>query len=97
MKVITKIAESVLFRTLVNKINELIDNNNELQTTLPNKLDKTDTILGVAYKGECAYADLPTSGQELGDYWQCTDGAKGYYVWTGTKWQHAEVLLMTKS
>lgn len=37
------------------------------------------------YKGNCAFADLPTSGQQVGDEWYVTD-KYCMYAWDGTSW-----------
>ena len=43
------------------------------------------------YKGSCTYAELPTTGQTVGDTWNVTDAHGTYpagtnYAWTGTDW-----------
>ena len=41
---------------------------------------------GYKYKGDCTYANLPTSGQQLGDLWYVTD-RNDNYVWNGSVWR----------
>lgn len=41
---------------------------------------------GYRYKGDCTYAQLPSSGQQLGDMWYVTDMGREY-VWNGTTWR----------
>lgn len=42
---------------------------------------------GLTAKGASAYASLPTTGNEIGDYYYCSDGSPaGNYVWNGTVW-----------
>ena len=45
----------------------------------------------LTYKGSCTYADLPTTGQQVGDVWNVTDAhgttpAGTNYAWDGTAW-----------
>lgn len=45
----------------------------------------------LTYKGSCTYAQLPTTGQQVGDVWNVTDAhgsapAGTNYAWTGTAW-----------
>ena len=47
---------------------------------------ETAVASGYKYKGDCTYAQLPSSGQELGDMWYVTDRNDGY-VWNGTTWR----------
>lgn len=41
---------------------------------------------GYHYKGDCNYAELPTSGQQLGDMWYVKDRTMNY-IWNGTIWR----------
>jgi len=41
---------------------------------------------GYNYKGDCTYANLPTSGQQLGDMWYVTD-RNDNYIWNGSVWR----------
>ena len=41
---------------------------------------------GYTYKGDCTYAQLPATGQQLGDMWYVTD-RNGGYVWNGSAWR----------
>lgn len=45
----------------------------------------------LTYKGSCTYAQLPSTGQQVGDVWNVTDAhgttpAGTNYAWTGTAW-----------
>ena len=41
---------------------------------------------GYNYRGDCTYANLPTSGQQLGDMWYVTD-RNDNYIWNGSVWR----------
>ena len=46
-------------------------------------------VSGYHYKGDCTYANLPSSGQQLGDMWYVTDRNMNY-IWNGTTWRPAD-------
>lgn len=57
-------------------------------TAIDERLTTIETAVqsGYSYKGDCTYANLPSSGQALGDMWYVTDRNNGY-VWNGSAWR----------
>lgn len=54
------------------------------------KANKSDIVNGLNYKGTTTYSALPTSGNNVGDFYYVTDGdgtnGEGNYAWNGTSW-----------
>lgn len=54
------------------------------------KANKSDIVNGLNYKGTTTYSALPTSGNNVGDFYYVTDGdgtnGEGNYAWNGTAW-----------
>ena len=66
---------------------EVQDIANDLEANYARKDEVTN---GLTPKGAIAYASLPTTGNQIGDYYYCPDGdgvnGSGNYVWNGTVW-----------
>lgn len=61
-----------------------------VQTTLTETINTKITNV-YRYKGSCAYADLPTTGNVTGDVWNVTNANGNFpagtnYAWDGKKW-----------
>ena len=75
--------------TVPTKVSDLTNDSNfqtgtEVDTKISNALTSAMT-----YKGSVAtYADLPSSGQKTGDFYDVLDTGKNY-AWDGTKWDDA--------
>ena len=73
--------------TLSGNVHTTITNvQTALTETINNKVSKV-----YRYKGSCAYAELPTSGNVTGDVWNVTDAhdnvpAGTNYAWDGASW-----------
>lgn len=82
--------------------------NNKTHNSLPDRLDsvssqlaqienikvnKDEIVNGMRPKGSVAYASLPTTGNNAGDYYYCSDGdgtnPPGNYAWNGLLWYFA--------
>lgn len=54
------------------------------------KVNKNEVTNGLTPKGNLLYANLPSTGNEIGNYYYCADGdgtnPAGNYVWSGTAW-----------
>ena len=54
------------------------------------KANKSDIISGLNFKGTTTYSALPTSNNNIGDFYYVTDGdstnGEGNYAWNGTAW-----------
>ena len=77
-----------------NKVSTLSGNVHTTITNVQTALTKTinDKVSNVyRYKGSCAYAALPTTGNVTGDVWNVTDANGDFpagtnYAWDGSKW-----------
>ena len=73
--------------TLSGNVHTTITNvQTALTETINNKVSKV-----YRYKGSCAYAELPTTGNVTGDVWNVTNANGNFpagtnYAWTGTEW-----------
>ena len=65
----------------------------EYGASLEQKLNKGEVTNGMTPKGNLLFANLPTSGNNIGDYYYCSDGdginPSGNYAWNGTSWYFA--------
>lgn len=54
------------------------------------KANKSDIVSGLNFKGTTTYSALPTSNNNIGDFYYVTDGdgtnGEGNYAWNGTAW-----------
>lgn len=54
------------------------------------KANKSDIVNGLNFKGTTTYSALPTSNNNIGDFYYVTDGdganGEGNYAWNGTAW-----------
>ncbi|WP_373738795.1 hypothetical protein [Jeotgalibaca porci] len=61
-----------------------------LNAQLAQKANSTDVANGLTAKGSSLYQNLPTTGNEVGDYYYSSNGdgtnPPGNYVWNGTTW-----------
>lgn len=61
-----------------------------VETLQSTKADKSDLVNGLHYVGTTTYSALPTSGNNVGDFYYVTDGdgtnGEGNYAWNGTAW-----------
>ena len=73
--------------TVEKLLNNLDVTKAELSSQIKEKANLSDVANGLTAKGNCNYANLPTSGNKIGDYWYCDDASiPGNYVWNGTSW-----------
>ena len=63
---------------------------NDHDSQLAEKANKDEVTNVMTPKGNIAYASLPITGNEVGDYYYCPDGdgthGAGNYVWNGASW-----------
>jgi len=75
------------FTSLISKIDDL---DNKTTAQLAEKANKDEVANGLTAKGAVLHANLPTTGNTVGDYYYCSDGdgvqPAGNYVWNGTTW-----------
>lgn len=60
----------------------------KVNSQLEQKVNKDEVANGLTAKGNILYANLPTIGNKIGDYYYCSDGiiSAGNYVWNGLSW-----------
>lgn len=63
---------------------------NNLEEQIDEKAPKTAVSSPYNFKGNCLYAELPTSGNEVNDTYYCTD-VKTKYTWSGTGWYQSSL------
>ena len=77
----------VEFPSLHNEVERIKDEINEISESLDAKANKTDLTNSMIPKGNISYSSLPTTGNNVGDYYYCEDASKvGNYMWNGTQW-----------
>ena len=54
------------------------------------KANKTDISVPYKFRGNCTFASLPTSGNEINDTFYVTD-EKCKYSWNGTNWYQSSL------
>ena len=54
------------------------------------KANKTDISVPYKFRGNCTFASLPTSGNEINDTFYVTD-KKCKYSWNGTNWYQSSL------
>lgn len=74
-----------------NLITQKIENDLQLVNgQLESKANKNEVANGLRAKGKTTYSNLPSSNNNIGDYYYCSDGdgenPSGNYVWNGTTW-----------
>ena len=88
----TDIAQSLGQQTDKVPSNKAVDDSMNLLTSAVADVEERVTDIeqavesGYKYKGDCTYANLPTSGQQMGDMWYVTD-RNDNYVWNGSVWR----------
>lgn len=93
----TKIATTAFVKTTVdNAISSAGFPSDATVTALANRVSQVETAVGAVagayvYKGTCTYANLPASGQAIGDVYNVSDAhdnvpAGTNYAWNGTAW-----------
>ena len=64
--------------------------NASIQNLQEEKANKSEISNGLHFKGTTTYNALPTSGNNVGDFYYATDGnsthGEGNYTWNGTAW-----------
>lgn len=77
-------------RTINNIQLEDIKARQSIQELDNKKANKSDLVNGLNYKGTTTYSALPTSNNNVGDFYYVTDGdgtnGAGNYAWNGTAW-----------
>lgn len=63
---------------------------NNLEEQIDEKAPKTAVSSPYNFKGNCLYAELPTSGNEVNDTYYCTD-VKTKYTWNGMGWYQSSL------
>ncbi len=84
-------AELIASRNGKSNLKTRIDDlENETTAQLAEKVNKDEVANGLTAKGAVLHANLPTTGNTVGDYYYCSDGdgvhPAGNYVWNGTVW-----------
>lgn len=84
-------AELIASRNGKSNLKTRIDDlENETTAQLAEKVNKDEVANGLTAKGAVLHANLPTTGNTVGDYYYCSDGdgvhPAGNYVWNGTTW-----------
>lgn len=81
------------FNTKQKEQDKIIDTKADkevVETLQSTKADKSDLVNGLHYVGTTTYSALPTSGNNVGDFYYVTDGdgtnGEGNYAWNGTSW-----------
>ena len=71
-----------------NQAASLQDQINNVNSSLDNKANKNEVANGLTAKGKTTYSNLPSSNNNIGDFYYCTDGdgvnPPGNYVWNGS-------------
>ena len=77
-------------RTINNIQLEDIKARQSIQELDNKKANKSDIVSGLNFKGTTTYSALPTSNNNIGDFYYVTDGdgtnGEGNYAWNGTAW-----------
>lgn len=77
-------------RTINNIQLEDIKARQSIQELDNKKANKSDIVSGLNFKGTTTYSALPTSDNNIGDFYYVTDGdgtnGEGNYAWNGTAW-----------
>ena len=77
-------------RTINNIQLEDIKARQSIQELDNKKANKSDIVSGLNFKGTTTYSALPTSNNNVGDFYYVTDGdgtnGEGNYAWNGTAW-----------
>lgn len=73
---------------LDERVGVIEDEIEEINSSLDNKVNKSEITNSLTPKGNLPYANLPTEGNNIGDYYYCSDGVNGAgnYVWNGASW-----------
>lgn len=75
---------------LDERVGVIEDEIDEINTSLDNKANKSDLTNSMTPKGNISFYNLPTIGNNIGDYYYCEDSPKiGNYAWNGSEWYFA--------
>lgn len=76
-----------------DRLNHMDEGIYQAHAQLAQKVNKDEVTNGLTPKGSIAYASLPITGNNVGDYYYCPDGdgtnPAGNYAWNGTSWYFA--------
>lgn len=82
--------EEKVIRTINDIPLEDIKARQSIQELDNKKANKSDIVSGLNFKGTTTYSALPTSDNNIGDFYYVTDGdgtnGEGNYAWNGTAW-----------
>lgn len=84
-------SEVILARGKEASLRQRLDKNDTLLAQIENqKADKNEVSNVLTPKGNSLYGNLPTTNNQIGDYYYCIDGdgnnSAGNYVWNGSSW-----------
>ena len=75
---------------LDKRVGVIEDEIEEINSSLDNKANKSDLTNSMTPKGNISFYNLPTIGNNIGDYYYCEDSPKiGNYAWNGSEWYFA--------
>ena len=76
--------------SVIEEIDGIKKDISEINSSLGTKANKSDLTNSMTPKGNISFYNLPTIGNNIGDYYYCEDVPKiGNYAWNGSEWYFA--------